>query len=148
LNHPRVNTCLNYFASIQELLWITMNYCELLELQWITRNYLDFYYIFLLGYRLFNWAIILFCWVIIFLLGQLGITTGFCWGYVFWQLIRSELHWITVNCCALQWITLYWCKLLWIDENTLNYCEINLNCWNYFELHWITALLTSSWRKY
>jgi hypothetical protein len=103
-------------------LWITvncLNYSELLGITWI------FYYIFLLGYRFFNWAIIFFCWVIIFLLGQLGITTWFCWGYDFLQLIRSELMWIAVN----------YSVLLWIGENTLNYCEITVNCWNYFELH-------------
>jgi hypothetical protein len=108
-----------------ELPWITvncLNYSELLGITWI------FYYIFLLGYRFFNWAIIFFCWVIIFLLGQLDITTG-------------------LN-CELLWITLYCCELLWIGENTLSYCEITVNCWNYFELHWITTLLNCSWRKY
>jgi hypothetical protein len=96
-----------------ELPWITvncLNYSELLGITWI------FYYIFLLGYRFFNWAIIFFCWVIIFLLGQLGITTGFC--FVFWQLIRSELLWITV-------------KLMWIAGITLNYIEL---------LHYLTAV--------
>jgi hypothetical protein len=142
---------LNYFAGIQEL---PVNYCELpvnyCELPCITVNCLNYsvllgitwiYYFFLLGYRFFNWAIIFFCWVIIFLLGQLGITTGFCWGYVFWQLIRSELLWITVNCCELLWITLYCCelvkilwitvKLLWIAGITLNYIEL---------LHYLTAV--------
>jgi hypothetical protein len=130
----------NYLKITVNYLWITMNYCELLELQWTTRNWTTwiFYFIFLLGYRFFNWAIIFLCWVIIFLVGQLGITTGFCWGYVFWQLIRSELLWITVTCCELVWITLYCCELLIIGENTLNYCEITVNCWNYFELHCIT----------
>jgi uncharacterized membrane protein (Fun14 family) len=139
----------NYLWITCELPWITvncLNYSELLGITWI------FCYIFLLGYRFFNWAIIFFCWVIIFLLGQLGITTGFCWGYVFCQLIRSKLLWITVNCCELMWIAVNYSVLLWITVNWWKYselhCKITVNCWNYFELHWITALPNSSWRKY
>jgi hypothetical protein len=125
-------------VNYHELLWITvncLNYSELLEITWI------FYYIFSMGYRFFNRVIILFCWVIIFLLGHLGITTGFCWGYVFWQLIRFELLWITVTYCELLciavnncelvkilWITV---KLLWIGGITLNYIEL---------LHYLTAV--------
>jgi hypothetical protein len=137
------------FRNYCELSWITLNYCELLELLGITLNYLDFLLYFLtrllifqLGYLNFltglcllcfffgflphifinYWIIIIFfCWVIIISLGHLGISTGFCWGYIFWQLICSELLWIAVN----------YSELLWIAGITLNYIEL---------LHYLTAV--------
>jgi hypothetical protein len=117
----RVKTCFNYFVGIQELLWIIVNSYELLwitmnclnhsELLGITLVYLDFLFYFLTG-------------LLIFLLGHLGLSTGFCWGYFFWQLNRTELLWITVNCCELLWINRnFWnnSEFLWF---TLNNCII------------------------
>jgi hypothetical protein len=147
------------FRNCCELLWITMNYSELLWIVWITPNY----------YELLGFLIIFPTGLLIFQLGYLNFSTGLCLCYVFlvfcptffinywiiiiffcWVIIFLLGHLgISTGFCwgyvfwqlirsELLWITVNCCELLCI---AVNYCEL-------LELLWITALLNSSWRKY
>jgi hypothetical protein len=67
-----------------------------------------------------------FAGLLIFLLGHLGLSTGFCWGYLFWQLNCSELLWITLSYCEL--VYLLWISLIYIEPlHYLAAVEGNIN---------------------